>query len=421
VETLLDAGEIPVVLGGDCTSLLGSMLALRRRGRYGLFFIDGHADFFQPEAEPNGEGASMELAFSAHARIADLKANSHSVIVKSTVSAGTSSRIREVIAETRRSLDFSVASNPEFLREGSAIDDFMCPDRIVFGADDPRASATLREIYAPLAKTGVPVLATTTTNAELIKHAANAFLALKIGFINDVSDLCEQAGADVMAVAEGIGLDRRIGQNFLTPGPGFGGSCFPKDTRAFAATGRRLGTRQGLVELLIERNEMRKRRLAERIISEAGLRHGARVAVLGLAFKAGTDDVRESPALPIIAHLQRSGMVVRAHDPQAAQNAARLNPELEIAETPYDAARGADALVVLTEWSDYASLDMARLAGLMRRRYVFDFRNILPLDQKNRADFTCVRLGRRSFRPSETSPGSTGAAYAGRSVAAPQG
>jgi len=369
---------------------------------------------------PNGDIDLSQLDGAARSVAPHLKSGAV-VIVKSTVSAGTSSRIREVIAETRRSLDFSVASNPEFLREGSAIDDFMCPDRIVFGADDPRASATLREIYAPLAKTGVPVLATTTTNAELIKHAANAFLALKIGFINDVSDLCEQAGADVMAVAEGIGLDRRIGQNFLTPGPGFGGSCFPKDTRAFAATGRRLGTRQGLVELLIERNEMRKRRLAERIISEAGLRHGARVAVLGLAFKAGTDDVRESPALPIIAHLQRSGMVVRAHDPQAAQNAARLNPELEIAETPYDAARGADALVVLTEWSDYASLDMARLAGLMRRRYVFDFRNILPLDQKNRADFTCVRLGRRSFRPSETSPGSTGAAYAGRSVAAPQG
>ncbi|MBI1621271.1 UDP-glucose dehydrogenase family protein [Aquamicrobium zhengzhouense] len=367
---------------------------------------------------PNGDIDLGQLENASRGIAPHLKGGAV-VIVKSTVTAGTSSRIREVIAETRRSLDFSVASNPEFLREGSAVDDFMCPDRIVFGTDDARAAAIMREIYASLSEQGVPILATTTTNAELIKHAANAFLALKIGFINEVSDLCERSGGDVTAVARGIGLDKRIGQNFLTPGPGFGGSCFPKDTRAFAAAGRRHGTRQALVELLIERNELRKRRLAERIVAEAGLRRGSRVAVLGLAFKAGTDDARESPALPIIEHLQRAGVHVTAHDPQAGENALRQNPAIELAPTPYEAVRGADALVVLTEWEDYAVLDMARIAGMMRGRYLFDFRNVLPIDQKNRHNFHCIRLGRRSFRPGDAAPSGSGAAYASRSVAAP--
>lgn len=341
------------------------------------------------------------------------------VVIKSTVSVGTARRLRETIAEARRALDFSVASNPEFLREGSAVGDFMQPDRIVLGADDARSADVLRAIYRPLEQQGLPVFVTSCASAEMIKHAANAFLALKIGFINDVSDLCEKTGGDVLAVAEGIGLDRRIGRSFLQPGPGFGGSCFPKDTRAFAATGRRNGAHQPLVETLIARNEDRKLRLARRIVRQARLSRGARVAVLGLAFKAGTDDVRESAAVTIVAALQREGMRVHAHDPRAYDTARPLLPDVQIEETPYAAARGADALVILTEWDDYRSMDFARLAADMRGTTIFDFRNLLPPDTAARYGLTCIRLGRRPEMPAVEAPAQKRAAFPGRSAAAP--
>ena len=421
----LKRGEVPIFEPG-LDELLESGLAERRLSFTSSIreSVTDAAAIFLTVGTPSDANGDIDLRqLDAAARsIAPYLESGAVVIIKSTVTAGTSARIREAIAEARRSLDFSVASNPEFLREGSAISDFMCPDRIVFGADDSRSAKVLREIYAPLEAEGAEVLATSTTNAELIKHAANAFLALKIGFINDVSDLCEKAGGDVMAVAAGIGLDHRIGRNFLMPGPGFGGSCFPKDTRAFAATGRRFGSRQPLIELLIERNELRKRRMAERIIVEGGLRRGARVGILGLAFKARTDDVRESPALSIIEHLQAAGIDVVAHDPQASENAARLNPAIRIVGNAYDAAVGADALAVLTEWDEYRALDMARLASLMRRRIIFDFRNITPEAMGEQQEgLVSIRLGRRSIRVEERMSGGSRTAFGNRSVAAHRG
>lgn len=316
------------------------------------------------------------------------------VIVKSTVSVGTCRMLKRIMARRRGSIDFAVASNPEFLREGSAVRDFMEPDRVVIGVDDEEAADTLRAIYAPLVEAGVPLLATSTENAEMVKHAANAFLALKIGFINEVADFCERAGADVAAVAEGIGLDRRIGTAFLSAGPGFGGSCFPKDTRAFAACARSVGAPQALVETLIARNEQRKTDLAERIARQL-VRGGNRVVgVLGAAFKANTDDVRESPAMAIIAALVQKGITVRAHDPKAMVNAARLIEGVEWCATPQEAAEGASALAVLTEWPQFALLDLAELRERMAGRVLFDYRNLFDAQAARAAGFIYVGIGR---------------------------
>lgn len=315
------------------------------------------------------------------------------VAIKSTVSAGTCQKMRELIARRSRGLAFSVASNPEFLREGSAVADFMRPDRIVIGAEDPRTSAVLRQVYRPLERRGVPFLVTTTINAELVKHAANAMLALKIGFINEVADLCEAVGGDVRDVARGIGLDSRIGGSFLMAGPGFGGSCFPKDTRAYAATGRRCGAVQDIVEMLIRRNDQRTAQLARRVIEAGRIPPRGRVGILGLAFKAGTDDIRESASLAIIRELKSRGIGIRAHDPQAIDNARRLMSAEELVDSPYEAARGADALIVATEWPDYASLDPARIARSMKGAAVFDFRNVLPWKVGEMHGLRLARIG----------------------------
>jgi len=327
------------------------------------------------------------------------------VVVKSTVVVGTCRRVQEIIARQRQASDISVASNPEFLREGAAMHDCTNPDRIIVGADEPRADAILKKLFAPFTQQGVPLISTTTANAELIKYAANAFLALKVGFINEVADLCESAGGDVAIVAKGMGLDRRIGTSFLAPGPGYGGSCFPKDTRAFAATGRRLGASQRLIETLIERNEQRKTKLARRVIDEAGLVRGSTAAVLGLAFKADTDDVRESAALRIIDALQEAGITVRAHDPQAMKNARAVLSDVQFAESPYEAARGADAVVVLTEWDAYRTLNLGRLANAMRGATLFDYRNLFAPGDVARYGLRHVSLGRSAPAPSTSTAG----------------
>lgn len=321
------------------------------------------------------------------------------VVVKSTVTAGTCRQLKKLIATVRRSSDISVASNPEFLREGAAIDDFMNPDRVVIGADEPRAGAMLKTLFEPFINRGVPVVCTSTVNAELIKYAANAFLALKVGFINDVADLCEQAGGDIGPVAQGVGLDKRIGSSFLSPGPGFGGSCFPKDTRAFVATGRRLGAPQRLIETLVKRNEERKILLARRVIGEAGLRRGNTAVFLGLSFKAETDDVRDSAALTMIPVLQRAGISVKAHDPRAMNNARSLLDDVEYADCPYEAARGAAAVILLTEWEQYKSLDLAKLAKCMSGITLFDYRNVLMPEAAAQHGFRYVSLGRASLPP----------------------
>lgn len=345
---------------------------------------------------PKGAGGEVDLTHvkAAARQLAPVIRPKTVVAIKSTVAVGTARLIREVIAEERGGLDFWVTSNPEFLREGSAVGDFFCPDRIVIGADDAEAGARLKELYQPLLGRNVPLVLTSTANAEVIKYAANAFLALKVGFINDVADLCEKADGDVAAVAKGIGLDSRIGPQFLSPGPGFGGSCFPKDTEAFAASGRKFGAPQGLIETLIARNEARKRTLATRILSELDDVEGASVAVLGVAFKANTDDVREAAALTIIPLLQDAGVSISAHDPKAAANAARFVSDVAWHDCPYEACRDADVAVVLTEWDDYRSLDLARLSRVMRGKTIFDCRNLMDPQRVARHGFRYVSLGR---------------------------
>lgn len=343
-------------------------------------------------ARPDGD-IDLSQVTEACETIAPLLAPNAIVAIKSTVSAGTCRKMRELIGRKARGLAFSVVSNPEFLREGSAIRDFMRPDRIVIGADDRRAAALMERLYEPLRRHGAPVLHTSTVNAEMIKHAANALLALKIGFINSVADLCEAVGGNVQDVAAGIGLDARIGPGFLQAGPGFGGSCFPKDTKAFAATGRKNGAAQPLVETLIRVNQDRRLRLADRIVDEGAVPPGGTVAVLGLAFKAGTDDLRDSPALAIIERLRARRIKVRAHDPVALDGARRMLAGIELLDCPYAAATGADAVAIVTEWPHYAELDARRLAAAMRGNTLFDFRNILPSGFDRMGQLELVRLG----------------------------
>ncbi|MFC6487904.1 UDP-glucose dehydrogenase family protein [Nitratireductor sp. GCM10026969] len=342
---------------------------------------------------PTG-GIDLTHVFSAARQIAPHLKRGAVIVIKSTVVVGTAQRVREMIARERGAFDIRVASNPEFLREGSAMRDFAEPDRIVLGADDARSRRLLRSIYGTFEKIGIPMVVTSTGNAELIKYAANAFLAMKIGFINDVADLCEKAGGDIADVTRGIGLDHRIGDSFLQPGPGFGGSCFPKDTRAFAATGRQYGAPQKLIETLIARNDQRKTALARRIVKEARLAPGSKVTVLGLAFKANTDDVREAAALSIIPFLREAGMRVTVHDPKAAFNARAHLSDVTWSDCPYKACKDAAAVVLLTEWEEYRALDLARLAKALSGDFLFDYRNLFEPRTVARHGLRYASLGR---------------------------
>jgi UDPglucose 6-dehydrogenase len=394
----LRAGEVPIYEPG----LQELIIANREAGRL-HFSADTQDSVAQADAvflavgTPSLDDGDIDLSFVQDAArdIAKRIKPNCVVVVKSTVVVGTCKVLREIIAEERGALDFSIASNPEFLREGSAVGDFLQPERVVFGSDDPRACVVLEQIYKPLSDRGVTVMRTTNANAELIKYSANAFLALKIGFINDVANLCEQVGGDVSAVAAGIGLDSRIGSAFLSAGPGFGGSCFPKDTRAFAATGRKHDAPQALIETLIASNEARSRMLADRVLAELGPKaDGATIAVLGLAFKANTDDVRDSPSLAIIPWLQKAGCRIKAHDPKAMHEAAKLLDEVEFCDDAYDAVRDADGVLIMTEWDEYRQLDLSRLAGAMRGSLLADYRNLwLPADMTE-LDLTYLSIGR---------------------------
>jgi len=305
------------------------------------------------------------------------------IVAKSTVLVGTNAALQAKIAALRPDLDFSLVSNPEFLREGQAVADFTAPDRVVIGinAGDSRAHDVLGQIYAPLVSRNVPILFTTPENAEMIKYAANAFLALKLTFINQVADLCEKLGGDIDAVAKAIGLDKRIGSAFLQAGPGFGGSCFPKDTLAFAATGAKAGAPQKLVEELIVINQERRRQMADRIIAAADAAATKTIALFGCAFKADTDDVRESPALDVIAALLARDLTVRLHDPQAMAAAKALYPALQCCDSPYEAAKGAGVSVIMTEWDIYRHLDFQRLRQAMAGDVLLDMRNLYALEE----------------------------------------
>ncbi|MBP1644084.1 MAG: nucleotide sugar dehydrogenase [Acidobacteria bacterium] len=318
------------------------------------------------------------------------------VINKSTVPVGTGQMVEAVVRERAGSgQEFAVVSNPEFLREGSAIEDFMRPDRIVIGAKTQRAVDVMREMYAPLEAAGVPFVISNVESAEMIKYASNGFLATKISFINEVAELCERVGADVAVVARGMGLDHRIGPKFLQPGPGFGGSCFPKDTLAVAQIAEEHGMRFELIDAVLSVNERIKRRMIPKIEAALGGLAGRTVALLGLAFKGDTDDMRESPTIPIVHGLIERGARVRAFDPAAAQQARPLLPDAVVyCGDAYQAAQGADALVIATEWNQFRALELDRLAKLLTRPLIVDLRNLYEPARVAASGFRYVSVGR---------------------------
>ena len=320
----------------------------------------------------------------------------HTVIVtKSTVPVGTGREVAEIIRQTNPAADFDVVSNPEFLREGSAIDDFMRPNRVVIGAESERAKEVMRQLYRPLFLIETPILFTSLETAELIKYAANGFLAMKISFINQVADLCEKVGADVHDVARGIGLDGRIGAKFLHPGPGYGGSCFPKDTRALVEIARQAGAPLSLIEATDNFNEARKQQMVDRVRQAVGgSLKGKVVAMLGLTFKPNTDDMREAPSLAIGPALMAEGAKVRAHDPEGIAEARKLMPDLTYCDDPYAAMNGADALVLVTEWNSYRALDLRRMKSALRQPVVVDLRNIYRPVEMRAAGFQYSSIGR---------------------------
>jgi UDPglucose 6-dehydrogenase len=400
----LRQGQIPIHEPG----LDALVLANQRAGR--LDFSDdlagavrGAGVVFIAVGTPSRRGEdAADLAFvrAAAEQIGQALDGFTVVVTKSTVPVGTARMLERLIRNVRPDADFEMASNPEFLREGSAVEDFLRPDRIVVGLSSPRARDRMSELYRPLMLRDVPVLFTNFETAELIKYAANAYLATRIGFINEMADLCEAVGADVVAVTRGMGLDRRIGLHYLQPGPGFGGSCFPKDTRALASIARQARSPTRIVEAVIETNSVRKDRLAERIAHAVGgsLRN-KRVAVLGLSFKAETDDLREAASLVIIPALQNEGATIAAYDPVAIPAARLLLPDVTWCGDAYETAKDADAIVVLTEWNEFRGLDLRRLAAQMREPVLIDFRNIYSAGDVAKTPFVYHSLGRATVSP----------------------
>jgi UDPglucose 6-dehydrogenase len=343
-----------------------------------------------------GDGlADLTYVYRAVREVAAVMDRDAVIVTKSTVPVGTGDEVARIIAEVRPDAKIAVVSNPEFLREGAAIADFMRPDRVVIGTEDAHAREVMGELYRPLTQNGTPILFTERRGAEVIKYAANAFLATKITFINEIADLCEQAGADVLEVAHGIGLDHRIGPKFLNPGPGYGGSCFPKDLLALLKAGLDFGVPIRSIETIISINDQRKRAMARKVIAACGGSiRGATIAVLGLTFKAETDDMRESPAIAIITALQDAGAKVRAYDPQGMEHARSVLRDVEYAPDAYACAKGAGALVVLTEWNVFRSLDLVRIKSLLQRPIVVDLRNIYQPAEMAQHGFTYISVGR---------------------------
>ncbi len=343
-----------------------------------------------------GDGyADLTFVHDAAREIAAALSGYTLVVTKSTVPVGTGDEIEAIIRTTRRDAEFAVVSNPEFLREGAAIEDFKRPNRIVVGAVDATARRMMEEIYRPLFLNHSPLVFTDRRTSELIKYAANAFLATKITFINEIADLCESVGADVQDVARGIGLDNRIGAKFLHPGPGYGGSCFPKDTTALIKTGEKHGVRLNLVSTVADINQRRKRAMADRVAAAlGGSVKDKTIAILGLTFKPNTDDMRESPALDIIASLELMGAKVRAYDPAGMDAARQLLPNITYAADPYDCAAGADALVIVTEWEAFRALNLQRLKAALRQPIIVDLRNIYLPSEMRAQGFAYQSIGR---------------------------
>jgi UDPglucose 6-dehydrogenase len=341
-----------------------------------------------------GDGhADLSFVFGVAEEIAAALTGYAVVVTKSTVPVGTSRQVETIIRKANPTARFDMASNPEFLREGSAIEDFRRPDRVVVGCDSDEARAVMREVYRPLYLGETPILFTSRETSELIKYAANAFLATKITFINEMADLCEKVGADVQDVARGIGLDGRIGKKFLHAGPGFGGSCFPKDTLALMRTAREANAPSRIVEAVVEVNDARKLAMAKKIEAAFGGVAGKTVAVLGLTFKPNTDDMRDAPSLVILPYLKSQGARLRAYDPEGMKEAAKLL-ELTFADDSYDALSGADGVVILTEWNEFRALDLARVKAALKRPLMVDLRNIYRPALMAEAGFEYISVGR---------------------------
>jgi UDPglucose 6-dehydrogenase len=359
---------------GDVDAVFIAVGTPSRRG-------DGHAD--------------LTYLFAAAEEIARGLAEATVVVTKSTVPVGTGRKLQALFAKLRPDLALEVASNPEFLREGSAIEDFMRPDRVVVGVETTHARQVLDRLYRPLNLSQTPIVFTSLETAELIKYATNSFLATKVTFINEMADLCERVGADVQEVARGLGLDRRIGNKFLHPGPGFGGSCFPKDTMALLRIAEEANISLRIVESVVAVNEGRKRNMVRRIVQACGGSvRGMTIAILGVTFKPNTDDVRDSPSLVIIPALQAEGATVRAHDPEGMDSARRELPDVVWCEDAYGAMEGADAMVVLTEWNAFRALDLERTRQLLRRPIVVDMRNVYQPGEMIAAGFSYTCIGR---------------------------
>jgi UDPglucose 6-dehydrogenase len=400
----LQRGEVPIYEPG-----LGQIVESNARAGRLAFTTDlaaavaGADAVFIAVGTPSRRGdghADLTYVFGAAEEIARALTGYAVIVTKSTVPVGTGRRVAEIVRKARPEAEFDVVSNPEFLREGSAIQDFMRPDRVVIGAETPRAQEVMRELYRPLYLIETPMIFTAVETAELTKYAANSFLATKIAFINEIADLCEAVGADVQDVAKGIGLDGRIGRKFLHAGPGYGGSCFPKDCLALVRTAQATGAPVSIVETVVRVNETRKARMAQRILRACGGSVERKtIAVLGLTFKPNTDDMRESASLTIIPALQQAGAVIRAFDPEGGAEAKKLLDGVVFCAGAYDAMQGADALVIITEWNEFRALDLKRVKELLRSPTVIDLRNIYKPADMAEAGFYYFSIGRRSVEP----------------------
>ena len=395
----LERGEIPIFEPG-----LDDLVATNVRDGRLSFALDGAEAIRAADAvfiavgtpSRRGDGhADLSYVYAAAEEIAGLIEGFTVIVTKSTVPVGTGDEIERIIRERRPDADFAVVSNPEFLREGAAIEDFKRPDRVVVGTDDERARQIMRELYRPLNLNETPILFTGRRTSELIKYAANAFLAMKITFINEMADLCEKVGADVQQVARGIGLDNRIGSKFLHAGPGYGGSCFPKDTLALVRTAVDAGSPVRLIETTVEVNDARKKAMAGRVSAALdGDLAGKTVALLGLTFKPNTDDMRDAPSLDVAPALVAMGARVQAFDPEGMAEAAQLLPEVVFKDGPYDAVEGADVVVILTEWDQFRALDLNRVKRLLRQPVMVDLRNVYRPEDMRARGFRYSSIGR---------------------------
>ena len=395
----LREGRMPIFEPG-----LDQLVATNSKAGRLSFTIDAAEALADPDAvfiavgtpSRRGDGhADLSYVYAAAAEIAGYIKRFTVIVDKSTVPVGTGDEVDRVIREANPAADFAVISNPEFLREGAAIDDFKRPDRVVIGGDDERALEVMRQIYRPLARGRSPVIEMSRRGAELTKYAGNAVLATKITFINEIADLCEKVGADVQEIARGIGLDNRIGSKFLHAGPGYGGSCFPKDTIALLQTAEDYGAPQRIVQAVVAVNDMRKQAMGDKVITACGGDvQGKTIAVLGLTFKPNTDDMRESPAISIIKKLQAAGATVRAYDPEGMEQARNDLPDITYCSGAYDTMTDADALVFITEWDAFRALDLARVKSLLKTPILVDLRNIYPRHVAEAAGFAYTAVGR---------------------------